>query len=102
MLSERALLVSDTIMKGIQTSLAVFEVFPCTTCPHPLLWLDFPMFLAAKRGIPQRWRDLGPGTGWANPRMLCGSVAEDRLRNLWFLLGEGESRWNLCLASRVV
>lgn len=102
MLSVRALLVGDTIMKGIQTSLAVFEVFPCTICPHPLLRLDFLMFLAAKRGIPQIWRDLGRGTGWANSPMFCGSVAEDLLRNLWFPLGEGESRWNLRPASQVV
>lgn len=100
--SVRVLLIGDAIMKGIQISLAVLEVFPCTTCPHPLLRLDFPMFLAAKRGIPQRWRDHGRGTGWPNLPVLCSSVAEDLLRNLWFLLGEGERSCSLRMPSQGV
>lgn len=100
--SVRVLLIGDAIMKGIQISLAELEVFPCTTCPHPLLRLDFPMFLAAKRGIPQRWRDHGRGTGWPNPPVLCSSVAEDLLRNLWFLLGEGERSCSLRMPSQGV
>lgn len=60
------------------------------------------MFLAAKRGIPQRWRDHGRGTGWPNPPVLCSSVAEDLLRNLWFLLGEGERSCSLRMPSQGV